>query len=213
MCQAIPEVSKLNITVNKVGFIQDKAMYGGGVYMHVLLLPCTAEYIQIHVSFCDVIWNYNEANTAGAAVYIENVLANHDKSTTVTVDFIDIGIYHSGKDVYQKWYWHDKLSILEFNNIVQVNFITVSSPSIEFHHSSGPVVIATNTDIVLAGSLTFHTIHGGRDATGFSLEELSHLVIQEPTTLFIQLPDSAFPLSSLITALGRPYMVAIKIAP
>ena len=33
-CQAIPEVSKLNITVNKVEFIQDKAMYGGGVYMY-----------------------------------------------------------------------------------------------------------------------------------------------------------------------------------
>ena len=48
-----------------------------------------AEYnIQTHASFCDVIWDYNEANTAGAAVYIENVLTN-DKSTTVTVDFID----------------------------------------------------------------------------------------------------------------------------
>ena len=174
--------------------------------MHNVSLPCTAEYnIHMQVSFCDVRWDYNEAKTADAAVYIENV-QKHGKSTTV--DFVDVEIYFStsGKNVTQQWYqyWHDKLSTLEFTNIVQVNFKTVSLPSIVFHHSSGPTVIATNTDIVLEGSLMFHTIRA-LDTIGFSLEELSHLVIQEPTTLFIQLPDSAFPLSSLITALGRPY--------
>ena len=38
MCQAIPEVSKLNITLNKVWFKQGMAMYGGGVYMHVITI-------------------------------------------------------------------------------------------------------------------------------------------------------------------------------
>ena len=105
-CQAISEVSKLNITLDKVWFEQDMAMYGGGVYMYVSL-PCTAlaEYVHnkiyINVSFSKVLWHYNEAKIAGAAVYIENV-QKHGKSTTV--DFVDVAIYFSGKNIYLKRY-------------------------------------------------------------------------------------------------------------
>ena len=198
----VTEVSKLNITFHEVEFIQHTALYGGGVYM---LLPCS-KYIHTNVTFSTVLWRNNEAKAAGAVVYIESDCVS-GKAESCMVDFIDMKLYYNGKNMIhqcRKLRWLTKLSLLEFTSIGRVIFRNMSTPSTDVHDSSsGPTVIATDTDIVLRGSIIFQDIRSV-DPVAFSLKELSHLIIEGPTIINFLHPVT-YPYSSMITALGRPY--------
>ena len=192
------QVGTLEISFNEVLFSQDTASYGGGVYM---LLPCS-EHIHVNVTFNTVHWYYSEARVAGALAYIESdCLSTYSNAT---IEFIDLMAFFNGVHGWPYHFWYRELSLLDFNNIAQVIFKSLSMPSIMFHHSSsGPAVAATNTDIILMGSIEFHAIYS-KDTIGFNLKALSRLVIPQPATINIDVASS-YPYTSLITALGRSY--------
>ena len=104
------------------------------------MLPCS-KHIHVNVTFNTVYWYYNEARVAGALAYIESDCLSTYSNTTI--EFIDLVAFYNGVHGWHH-FWYRELSLLDFNNIAQVIFKSLSMPSISFHHSnSGPAVAAS----------------------------------------------------------------------